>query len=437
VSPWDRRRDGRAALLIFLLVLGVYLLTAEYTINQVNDARDTATSAWSLGTRGTLALPQEWAEWGPEDEHLMRWAAEGRDGRTYTNRFPGPILWGAPFYSATEVLSPRGEVEHPWLVNFAPGGVAAATAGALAVTVGFAVYRRLANRRLAIGAALTLAFATGMWSVAGDALWTHGPGSLMLLLGVLAMSYQRHARAGFAFAVSLLCRPQLAVVPAVMGIWAGARRRSLRPIIVVGLCSVLGLIAMSLYSQVLFGTWLPVAGYSTTRIDNIATTGPLEFARRIGLALIHPQRGLLLYTPLLLLLLPGVHRGWRAAPDWVRSAAVAGLAYLVVQFRANNWTGGADHFGSRLTLEALVLASPLLLVVFQRFIRTTPLLLVMFSLVLVLSVGLHALGATVLETGLHGIDGVGHWRDNFVDLCESDPQLCDPPPRIPTRSVIG
>jgi hypothetical protein len=420
VEPWERRRDAPAAVALFVLTLLVYLLTANYTLNQVNDTVATSVSAWSLGTRGTLALPDTW----PDDTN--RWFVEGQNGGTYTDRFPGPTLWAAPFYTMTEWVSPRGTPPHPYLADYAPAGVAAAFAAALAVTAAFAVYRRVERRTIALAAAGFLALGTGMWSVAADAMWTHGIGSLLLLLGVLGTSSRRYVWAGIAFGLAILCRPQYAVIPAVIGLWEGFRLRDLAPVVKVGLPSAAGLLSMSLYSQAIFGTWLPVAGYSTGKVSAVASTGGGEFLENLVYGLGHPLRGLLFYTPLLLLLLPGVDRGWKVAPAWVRSAAVGGLLYAVVQLRANGWTGGADYFGSRLLIELLVLASPLLLLTFRHYVPVEK-RGVRLSLVVILSaaVVMHAAGATVMRTGVGGPDTSAAWEQRLATFCEERPQTCD------------
>jgi hypothetical protein len=419
-EAWDRRRDGRALVTLFLLCFVAYLLTASYTINQVNDTRDTAVSAWSLGTRGTLALPEEW----PADS--VHWGRPGKDGGRYTDRFPGPTLWAAPFYTVTEWISPREAPPHPYLANYAPAGVAAALAAALAISAAYAAYRRIGTRAPAWFAAAFLGLGTGMWSVAAGAMWTHGLGSLLLLLGVLGTASRRYAWAGAAFALAILCRPQYAVIPAVIGLWEGIRLRDLVPVVKIGVVSAAGLAAMSIYSQVIFGTWLPVAGYSTHKVGDVASTGLARSIENIVLSLGHPLRGLLVYTPMLLLLLPGIDRGWKVAPAWVRSSAVAGLVYALVQLRANTWTGGADFFGSRLLLETLVLASPLLLLTFHHYIlpagkrvRLAANVLIVFSIVL------HGVGATVMKTGFYGPDGVEVWEERMAELCEEEPELCD------------
>ncbi len=357
-EPWDRRRDRRALVLLFLVAWTLYLATATYDSFQINDNRAVNLSAWNLGVRGTFELPSEWAGGN-------RWIVEGSDGALYTNRFPGAIVWAAPFHGVSHALFGEETPDHPISLNYAPGGVAAATAAALSVGVSFLVLRRLADRRLAVLATGALAFGTAVWSINADSMWTHSLTTLALMLGVLGAASGRYARGGLAFAASVLARPHTAVVPAVMGIWASVHHRQWRPMLVVGATSFLGVIAMALYSQWLFGTWVPVAGYSTSQAVSVVTTSSSETLENILYTLGHPARGAMIYTPALLVLVPFVRHGWRASPAWVHSAAIGGVLYLIIQLRVNTWMGGAGFFGSRLTIETIVLLTPLLLRTWQ------------------------------------------------------------------------
>ena len=364
VPAWDRRLDRRAALVLLLLVLGVYLFTGQTTVSQNNDSRAAALAAWSLGTHGTVALPDGW------DPESVSWHAEGADGRLYVNRFPGVILWGAPFYAVSGLITgDRGTPVHPHLIDYRPAAVAAATATALGVLVSFWLFRRLTDRRTAVAAALVLAFATSVWSISGTALWTHGVTHLMLALGMVGVARERQAGAGLAYAFAVFTRPQTAIVPAVVGVWEGAHRRRLRPVVVLGVTSVLGLIGMVAYSRTIFGTWMPISGYGSYGVTNIVETGPFEQGRRLVLAFVDPRRGLLLYAPFLLLLVPGLRAAWRSAPPWVRSSAVAGVAYFLVQLRVNDFDGGTYFIAYRLPIEMLVLTAPLLVLSYDRFVR--------------------------------------------------------------------
>ena len=413
VQPWDRGRDRRTLLVLIVVALGIYLATATYDSFQINDNRAVNLSAWVLGTQGTLELPASW-------EGGNRWIVEGRDGALYTNRFPGAILWATPFHAVAEVFLQRGEPSRTVFLNFAPGGVAAAVVTALAVGMSFLVFRRLADRRLAVAAAVTLGFATGTWSVSADSRWTHGLTQLTLLIGVLAAADGRHVRAGLGFAAAVLARPHTAVVPATVGTWRSVSTRSLRPTVVIGCVSVLGVVALALYSYWLFGTWVPVAGYDTTRPAGVATTGLVTTLERVAFTLVHPMRGVLIYTPFLLVLLPFVRHGWRIAPPWVRSAAIGGVIYLAVQLRVNDWHGGTGYFGSRLTLETLTLVAPLLLCTWQAVVRHSERLKGACVGLIVVAVLTHTVGATLRSVDP---DSVEHWQAELERLCEDNPDL--------------
>lgn len=409
-EAWERGRDRKIAALLFLVVWVVYLATATYSGVQINDNRATNMSAWSVVERGTLALP-EGDQWGED----LRWADPGADGRYYTDRFPGTIAHGVPFHLVASWFGINEDPQHPVQVNYAAGGVAAATVSAAFVAALYAVFRQLVDRRFALIGALVAAFATATWSVSADALWTHGPTSLWLTLGMLALARERHARAGLAFAVSVLSRPQTAVAPAVVGTWRGIARRQLHPVAVIGLTSALGAVGMSIYSKLVFDTWLPVGGYNPGKLAAVAATESGVFLERVVQTFANPYRGVLIVTPFLLILLPFVRHGWRIAPDWVRSSAVAGIAYMAVQLRANDWAGGGHFYGSRLTIEMLVLAAPLLLLTAHAVFRRRSLLRAALQGALAVAFAIHLVGAAFMSVGPEGRDA---WRNYVQESCE-------------------
>lgn len=416
LQAWDRPKDRRAVALLFLVVWVIYLGTASYGVNQVNDTRATALMAWSLGTHGTVDLPAEWRGEIP-------WQAEGLDGRLLTDRFPGAWLWAAPFHAVAGLFGGDEIPGHPAFINHAPSGVAAATATALGVCVSFLLFRRLAKRRDALVAAGVLAFATGVWSVSADAMWTHGLTHLALSLGLLLSASGRHAQGGLAFGFSVLTRPQTAVIPLVVGLWRGADRRSLKPVVVVGLASGLGVVAMLAYSRLMFGTWVPIGAYAPEKVESVASVPFSEFGRRVVGGLLHPSRGILIYTPFVVVLLRFVPAGWRVAPWWTKAGAVSGVLYLIVQFRSNGYDGGSSFFGARLGLETLVLASPLLLVAWQERVQDSGTWRRLTSALIVVAFAMHAVGATYLSAP-PGRDRA--WQQHIARICDapSPPQGC-------------
>jgi hypothetical protein len=410
-QPWDRRTDRRAVGLLFLAVWVIYLATATYDMVQITDSRAAAISAWSVATRGTFALPEEW-------EGTIPWETPGPSGDLYTDRFPGSVIPAVPFYAIAHVVGAAEQPSHPVFLNYAPAGIAAATVAALAVATMYLVLRRLADRRLAMAATLVFAFGTATWSVSANALWTHGVTTLALGAGMLGVASGRHWSGGLAYGASVLARPQTAVVPAVTGIWRALERRDLRPAVAIGMTAGLGVAVLSIYSQALFGTWLPIAGYSPAKVGAVATTSGDVFAERMLQSLLHVERGVLVYTPVLLAMLPFVWRAWRSSPDWVRSSAVAGVVYLMVQMRSNAAHGGGDYFGSRLTIETVVLSVPLFVRCWQVVVVRERVLQAVVVVAAVVSIGIHSVGATVRSVSPAGR---AHFAEGLAEICGEEP----------------
>lgn len=390
---WDRR-DRRFVAALVLAALVVYLATATYGVIQANDSRSAAVAAWSLTHQGSLALPDSF------DTSARWWAVEGADGNVYSNRFPGVIAWGVPFYGLQRLVTGPVDAPHPYLLDYRPAGVAAATVTALAVGAAYAVGRQLAGRRTALGFALVLGFTTPWWSVSANVLWPHGITSLCLLLTVLALARPSPSPplvlAGVAG--SLLTRPHLIAAQGVLGVWLLLRRRwgSAAWFALAG-CVGVGLLVA--YSWQVFGTMLPVAGYDTEAVTStLLASDPVETLRGIGLALVSTQRGVLLFTPVVLVLLPLSVAGWRASPGWARASAIAGIAYLLLQFRAIRWSGGEGFFAYRTPIEGLVLLAPLWLRAWQAAIRPVPWRRWLVIAALVVSFAIHAYGAVTSTT---------------------------------------
>ncbi|MDQ1629810.1 MAG: hypothetical protein QOI54_3554 [Actinomycetota bacterium] len=366
VAPLPGSRDARepvaswrailAQVLVVAALFFLYLGTATFDQRQNIDTLSTLVPAWQLASHGNVFADQYGG--------FTPWFVEVRD-HVVSNRLPGAILWATPFY----LLLGRGGA----LAPLYPAAVASAAAAALAAWFLYRVLLRICVRRVAVCAALLFALATPTWSISADALWTHGPAQLFLALSLLLYAKQRYAAGGLSQGFAILIRPHLAVVPLVQGIWTGVAQRSLRPALVVGLTSALGIAGLLLYYRLVYRVWTVAGGYGRLggyaegdqsdlepRLRNFAHLG----TNVLG-ALVSPGRGMLVYTPFLLLLLPGLHAAWRTAPVWARSAAVAGVVYALVQLGNNSFAGGEDFFGYRLMLEPLTLWAPLLALSYQ------------------------------------------------------------------------
>ncbi len=346
-----RFTDGpprRTAWTLFLVVGLVYLLTAAYTGPLSPDTIAAAIPAWHLAHTGSpylesTGLHSQWFLWA--------------DGHLVSNRFAGVVWFGVPFYAVSGLLgAPFG------LGGFslAPAALAAATAASGTVAVVYLLLRELVTARLALIVALVFAFGTPTWSVSANSLWPHGPAQLWLALGVLLVVRGRYSWSGLVLGLAVATRLHFAVVPLVLGVWLAVSRRSVRPLLGLGL-SAWALPVLLLWNHWVFGGWKPAGAYQSD-VAKLApvTVEPARYLVNVLGTLVSPNRGLLLWTPALLFLAAGLPWAWRRAPDWVRAATVAGLAYLAVQLQLNAFSGQMNFYGYRLALETVTLAMPLL-----------------------------------------------------------------------------
>lgn len=380
--------DDAAGWKVFVAVaaplLLLYVATASYGLPQSPDPVAAALPAWQLAERGTLTL-DEYAGENP-------WLVDTGD-RTVSNRQPGVIAWGLPFY----LLDPTDPEQEP---PMAPAGVAGAVATALAMGVLALVLRRLAVPSVAVAGALVGGVATATWTVSADGLWPHGPTQLWLALGMLGLAAGHHARSGLALAAALLTRPNAAVVAAVTGAYAAWRQRSVRPAALLGGATALGLGALVAYNTWVYGAPSISGGYPSDFTDRLAEMGVRTYGENVLGTLVSPGRGVLLLSPFLLLLAPGLPAAWRAAPDWVRGSALAGLVYLAVHLRMNRFSGGTNFFSYRYPIEALTLAAPLLLLAWREWTARTAGRRRWLATAVTASIGMHALGAVFFTAPL-------------------------------------
>ncbi len=375
----------------------VYAATATYDHAQVTDTQSTLAAAWGLGTTGGVGLPPVWQD--------LAWRSLTADGTVVSNRLPGATIWGALFYWVLPVPTDVARVHD---LPVWPAAIASATVVAIAMAIFFLALDRLVDdRRVALGGALVFALGTPTWSVSADALWTHGQTQLGIAIALFALARDRWWLAGAGFAWAIFARPQVAVAAAVVGIGMTIVRRDWRPVVQVGAASAPGLLGVALWTRMLFDSWLPVAGYqdTTTSLVTSRLTGTggsgwhlPPFLAGVPKVFLHPLRGVLLYTPWILVCLPGLRAGWRVAPWWVRLAALGGVAELILQLSVQpSWHGGDDHFGYRIALEFVMLSAPLLLLSWREGVAGSRLGTPITVVFVAASVVLYALGSTVFD----------------------------------------
>jgi hypothetical protein len=389
----------------------LFLATASYGPAQVNDTRAASIGAWSLGTRGSAVLPDGW----PASRNY--WGIEAPGERVLVNRFPGVAYWATPAYAVVDLARDDDPPTHPFLVSPAPASATAAVTAAAVAVVLFVLLRRLTTRPVALTGALVVAIGTSLWSVAADAMWPHAPASLALAGMLLAWRHERPTIAAVCAAGAVLVRPHLVVVAVVLAVFAWRHERS-RDAVALTFGAVTGSLTLSLYSWWAFGTLLPVAGYDAgAHLGGLIQHSPWQTVHALALAFVSPTHGLLVFSPVVAPALVALALSWRRLPTWTLISALAAVLYLVVQVRAVGYRGGEDFFAYRVSLEALVLVAPALVLAVAEAVRRSRWHAAAVAVLALASVGIHGYGAVV---GGIGADTVRAWERIDADVRGED-----------------
>ena len=347
------RRPAIATLGVFLSTFLVYAATMSPAIVNTDVAANSL-AAWRLAHTG-----QPWMDGLDlhEDGKVIHYG-EGRAGHMVTTRTPGQIWAAAPFYV--------GSTTDQDDLTFARSGLAAAflTAGAVALMFS-GLLRQTGRWQLALGGTAVFAFATPVWSVSANALWTH-PVTLLGICGaVWALPRERWWWTGIWFGVAMTGRVHVALIAAVVGLALAWTRRSPTIAVRIGIPTTISLAVLAAWSRYVFGSWDPRGAYAGHEIGSMVpavSQGGPGYLENLAGFLVSPDRGLFVWTPLLLVLMPAVFRGWSSASDWTRWLAVGGLTYGLAQVGLNVFHGGDAFYGYRLALEPLAAITPLFVV---------------------------------------------------------------------------
>lgn len=415
VLAWIRdRTDRELFLVVFAPLLAIYLATATYSYPLINDAFSNSATAWSIGNEGSVYL--EDFRGHEETYGFISWTVPAANDSIVSKYPPGASLVAAPLYALwpaepypvtyaaedipAQWLGIYPELEQPTtrvLVPTVPGAVAASLTTAAAAGLLAVVFRRLGgNPPVSVAAAFVFGLGTSAWTVAADQLWQHGPAMFWIALA-LVLSPHHLVGSGLSFGMMVLTRPPLAFIAAGAGLVEAWRARTVRPALLVGAGSAIGLLLFMVYNGAVFGDSSISAGYGPG-FQNSVVSGldVAHYLRTIFDALMSREAGIFVYSPFLLVLLPGLAAGWRAAPGWARGAALGSAVYLLVQYKANRATGG-DFIGYRYPLEPLLAAAPVLFLAYRE--RVAHLGLLRRPLIL-------AIGLAILVQGL-GAVGIG------------------------------
>jgi len=393
--------DAMSARQLFLAVAGplflLFLLTSNRGVPYHIDSFSNVLPAWSLGTSGSVYLPEHRVLIEPDYHGNIAWLVPSEDS-VVSKYPPGAAFLAAPLYALwpqeAEVWTVFGynrseaaPVAIP-VPPFWPGAIAASLSVALAMGFLAVSFRSFATTSTALVGAYLAALGTTAWSVAANELWQHGPGMMWIALaGVL--TGKRLVLGGLAYGLAVLTRPLNAFIAAGTGIYLSLQRRSPWPALKIGVGAMAGLGVLLAFNAAVFGEPSVLGGYEPGFVSSAQSLDLLGYGRNVVMALVSPTRGLLVWSPFLIVLIPGLVAAWRAAPGWVRGGAIGGAAYLLVQYKANRYSGGSGFATYRYPLEALTAAAPLLFLSYTKWVAKRPRAVRVFRVLAILAVTAH------------------------------------------------
>jgi hypothetical protein len=354
-------RNVLLALVLFVVTLTVHGFSPVSNVG--GDSYWSTFTARSLMLHGDLDISEYRHLIADDAPHVLRRDVDGEE-RLY-NTFP---------YGSSVIAIPLMVVADAWLhvakgsdidaylnatlfpeplERFAGSMFTAATTVLVFLLV---LARRGARHWVLAGlAAVIFAFCTTAWSTVSRALWVHGP-SLFLLTGALLLVVIAPSRPrltlgvlGVVLAMSYVVRPTNAVPVIVLSALVAWRHRRAAPFLVAG--GLLVAVPFGILNEASYGAILPPY-YRASRLGEDAKI----LTALIG-NVISPARGLVIYSPVLLL---GVVGAVMVVRRWQRTRTIDGLdvscmvvvaVHWVVISSYYHWWGGWSY-GPRLFTEA-------------------------------------------------------------------------------------
>lgn len=327
------------AAVVFLVLFAVY--TVNFRLRGAGDSIPTRLIPFSLLREGDLDLNE--FTWELTERGTLPYYVHGHDGQIHAVSTVATGIVVTPLYLLPAWWMARHDVGYDdvraRVVAVAMERVAAATLTALSAVLLLIALRRLAGWRWAMALTLLYGLGTSAWSISSQALWPHALGQLTLAalcLLLLAPAPSRAALvvAGLVAAVSVANRPQSVTLAAVACAFVAVQQG--RRVLYFAAAPLLAGLVLAAYNQRIFSTAL--GGYgSLSHFDGSLVEGVT------GL-LVSPNRGLLVFTPIMVFALWGAWRVWRVpAPPWLRWLGVALLAHILVHGLFREWWAGYTY----------------------------------------------------------------------------------------------
>lgn len=292
--------------------------------------------------------------------------AVARDGHVRSAHSVAPAVLGWP---PSELLKAAGVVPLRRSNSTIFAKVSASALVALAVVFVFFAARRRTSDGWAAWVAVGFGLGTNAWPTASQSLWGHESVLFGVALAVLCLAPPEPRLQAWrlwmaAVGLGIAGAARYQVAPAILVLAIGMITRIARP------RDALSLLPIAVSAAVMIGLNLSWFGHPLGAMAQLESTlhpqlhgveGPLSAAPWIGAAglLASPSRGLLVFSPIVLVAVAGIgaawREGWRSDLRWCLLAAAAQFsAYACYSV----WWGG-HTYGPRYTIDLLPLLVPL------------------------------------------------------------------------------
>ena len=441
-GPWRsgvRRSLTRRLLGLLPLVLAI---VGTFVIHDAMDGgRQTGgDSLWntylsySLLDEGDLDL-DEWAT----IRETYQFNSELREG-TWVSTFPlGTGIVSTPFVGAMAAYDSLsgGDFVVALQDPFPPAEIETTIASMwVGLTAGMLMYlsRPIVGTGAAAAAVGLFSFGTSAISSASRALWTHGPAMAVLTLSLIILQWVRHRSAsqvgvslrstwpvallGPLAVVGWVIRPTTAIGVGMALAMAALRHRAAAALGL--LVAVPAAVLYLIVSRDLYVTWQGPY-YNTERVQGAST-----WLEALAGNLMSPGRGLLVWSPIFLLVVASIPRmkpGARSADaDVLRCAGATIVVHYAVVSRLDPWWAGWS-VGPRLLTDVaphlVLLAVVGGLALFRRARRTGDRLILVLAMSVLTSISVYANCRAALD------DGPVEWHVDPVPIEEDPARLWD------------
>ncbi|HEX3577255.1 MAG TPA: hypothetical protein VHY33_01725 [Thermoanaerobaculia bacterium] len=298
---------------------------------------------------------------------VARIAAQGRRGREAFWLLPRPdghvismypivvpVLLAPLYVPALSYLHRRGWTDARLdSVARVMEKLSASLLAALSASLLYLLLRRRAKSSIALLLTVAYAFGTTTWVISSQALWQHGMAELLVIAALLFLTMPRNLprvlATGLLLGLIAGTRPPDLILAAALGVyaivWAGRRRA-----VLLAATASLPMLVVLLYN--LYTTGNGGGGYGLL--------GHARFFNHpllpgVGALLVSPTRGLLVFSPFLLFLLPAWRQPRRGRDGWVLTMAMSvAVAIQLVLYAKADWRGGLS-WGPRYMTDCLPL----------------------------------------------------------------------------------